>query len=58
MYKVQRQTSDRWQTRPLSDGAPHEIKDRNSQTCDKVKSGREPQKGLDTKTDWLTDRQM
>jgi hypothetical protein len=53
---------DRLQTnnRPAlsSDGAPHETKDRNGQTCDKEESGHEPQKGLDTKTDWLTDRQL
>jgi hypothetical protein len=42
----------------MTDGAPHETKDRNSQTCDKVKSGHEPQKGLETKTDWLTDREL
>jgi hypothetical protein len=42
---------------PSSDRAPHETKDRNSQTCDKVESGHEPQKGLDTKTGWLADRQ-
>jgi hypothetical protein len=50
------QTNDR--PAPSSDGAPHETKDPNSQTCDKVISGHEPQKGLDTKTDWLTHRQL
>jgi hypothetical protein len=50
------QTNDR--PSASSNGAPHETKDRNSQTCDIVKSGHEPQKGLDTKTDWLTDRQL
>jgi hypothetical protein len=50
------QTNDR--PAPSSDGAPHETKNLNSQTCDKVKSGHEPQKGLDTKTDWLTGRQL
>jgi hypothetical protein len=43
---------------PSSDWAPNETKDHNSQTCDKVKSDHEPQKGLDTKTNWLTDRQL
>jgi len=32
-------------------------KDRNSQICD-LKYGHEPQKGLDTKTDRLTGRQL
>jgi hypothetical protein len=32
-------------------------KDRNSQTCD-VKSGHAPQKGLDTKTNQMNDRQL
>jgi hypothetical protein len=50
------QTNDR--PAPSSDGAPHETKDRNSQTCDKVESSHEPQKRLDAKTDWLTDRQV
>jgi hypothetical protein len=50
------QTNDK--PAPSSDGAPHEIKDRNSQTCDEVESSHEPQKGLDIKTDWLTDRQL
>jgi hypothetical protein len=50
------QTNDR--PAPSSDGALHETKDRNSQTCDKVKSDHDPQKGLDTKTDWFTDRQL
>jgi hypothetical protein len=49
------QSNDR--SAPSSDGAPHETKNRNSQTCDKVESGHEPQKGLDTKTGWLADRQ-
>jgi hypothetical protein len=55
-YKNRLQTNDR--PAPSSDGASHETKDHNSQTCDKVKSGHEPQKGLDTKTDWLTDHQL
>jgi hypothetical protein len=42
---------------PSSDGAPHDTKDRNSQTYAKVESD-EPQKRLDTKTAWLTDRQL
>jgi hypothetical protein len=50
------QTNDR--PAPSSDGAPHETKDRNCQTCDKVESGHEAQKGFDTKTDRLTDRQL
>jgi hypothetical protein len=50
------QTNDR--PAPSSDGPPHETKDRNSQTCDKVECVHEPQEGLDTKTDWLTDRQL
>jgi hypothetical protein len=50
------QTNDR--PAPSSDGASHETNDRNSQTCDNVKSGHEPHKGLDTKTDWLTGRQL
>jgi hypothetical protein len=53
---------DRLQTNvrqaPSSDGAPQETNDRNSEADDKVKSGQEPQKGLDTKTDWLSDRQL
>jgi hypothetical protein len=55
-YKDRLQIHDR--PAPSSDGAPHETKSRNSQTCDKVKSGHEPQKGLDTKTDRLTDRKL
>jgi hypothetical protein len=50
------QTNDR--PAPLPDVVPHETKDRNSQTCDKVKSGHVPRKGLDTNTDWLTERQL
>jgi len=46
-------TTDKWQTRPLV----REDKDSNS-LYEKLKSGHESQKGLDTKTDWLTDRQL
>jgi hypothetical protein len=37
-------------------GRPQEDKDSHS-LYEKLKSGHESQKGLDTKTDWLTDRQ-
>jgi hypothetical protein len=46
--------SDKRQTRPLvREGAPYR-QDSNFQ--EEEISGHEPQTGLDTKTDWLTDR--
>jgi hypothetical protein len=48
--------TDKLQTRPLvGEGAPHG-EDSNFQT--EETSGHEPQQGLDTKTDRLTDRQL
>jgi hypothetical protein len=48
--------SDKWQTHPLvRESAPH--KDKTATVKQQQTSGHEPQTGLDTKTDWLTDRQ-
>jgi hypothetical protein len=46
---------DKRQTWPLvREGAPH----RQDTNFQKKKSGHEPHTGLNTKTDWLTDRQL
>jgi hypothetical protein len=54
--KDRHQTNDR--PAPSSDGAPHETKTVTIRPATYLKSCHEPQKGLDTKTDWLTDRQL
>jgi hypothetical protein len=60
MYNCTKDKDFRQMTDPLPRqmGCPTRQKDCNSQTRDKVKSGHEPEKGLDTKIDWLTDCQL
>jgi hypothetical protein len=40
-----------------SERAPHKKTKKRNNHDESLKSGHGPQKGLDTKTDWLTDRQ-